>query len=111
MSSSGLRTAGALLLLAVAGLALRLCGLDAMLPQLPEPDNCYLTQVALLGDPSPEAQTHRDYAKYPHLVARLVRLAPPVPEAQPGDPIERHLELAAATSLRPRRAIAWIAAL
>ncbi len=111
MFAKRLHIAVALTLLTLVGLALRLWGLDAMLPQLPEPDNCYLTQVRLVADGSPAAQVHHEYAKYPHLIARLLHLLPAPTPATSQDELELHLEHAEVPSLRPRLLIACIASL
>jgi 4-amino-4-deoxy-L-arabinose transferase-like glycosyltransferase len=112
MNPPGPRTAAALVvLLTLAALALRLWGIGAMLPVLPEPDNCYLTQVSLVADGSPEAQVRRDYAKYPHLIARILQALPEERAATGGESLKQHLELAGSSSLRPRLVIACIAAL
>ena len=105
------QTVVSIVLLTLLAFTLRWVGLGAMLPQLPEPDNCYVTQVRLLSDESPQAQLHRDYAKYPHLIARVLQLWPAARPAQAGDSIEQHLELASQDSLRPRKLIALLATL
>jgi dolichyl-phosphate-mannose-protein mannosyltransferase len=102
-----------ILLLSLAGLALRLTGIGCMLPQIPEQDNCYVMQVRLVADGSHESAIQWDYSKYPHLISRLLLLAGDPDEAggPPPRSLEEHLDLASRDSLRPRILIALIGAL
>jgi hypothetical protein len=96
-----------LLLLALA-LALRLPGLDALLPHHAEPDDHAVRQAQRLrgGDPGADPWS---WGKYGHLVARLLWLMPAPATDAPLDAehLDEHLRLAGADHLRAR----WISAL
>ena len=87
--------------------AIRLPGIGFLLPHLPEPDDHIVRQVELLALPREEALADRSYGKYPHLIAHLARLLPPIEPAEPSAALGEHLQRAAAPYVRVR----WIVAL
>ena len=75
-----------LLLLLAAPLALRLAGANHMLPHLAEPDAHVVDQVELFRTASEEARREsKAWAKYPHLLSRLLALWPA--DEPPGEPV------------------------
>lgn len=107
--------AGALLLLFAAAIALRLGGLDYLLPHTPEPDAYVVEQARILRAGVPEeALESRVWGKYPHLLARILALRPapePPPEPPSRQNLEDHLRAASAPMLEGRRLAAWLSAL
>jgi hypothetical protein len=118
--SRSLSAAGlvALLVLTGLGLALRLTGLDHLLPHRTEMDAHITTQVrALVEEGGWERDDPRRVNAYPTLIARLALLAPfraGPPAAHPADPgaaaLAAHREAAAVYHLRVRAIVALAAA-
>lgn len=104
-------------LLAVALLAgcaaLRLVGLDWLLPEALEQDAHIPVQVRLMDGASDAGARATDWGAYPHLVARLAWLLTPGEERgdQPGLALEQHLRRARWPVLRVRLVVALLSLL
>ena len=109
--SSPRRIAVVVAALFVAALALRLHGLDWLLPQVAEPDVHLAVQLeAFRTDVEPAGwETHE--AKYPHLIARVLQALPGL-AADPGSTsVGEHLRAASGAILEVRALVALLSAL
>jgi 4-amino-4-deoxy-L-arabinose transferase-like glycosyltransferase len=108
-SSLGPRLGLALLL--VAGLALRLVGLDHGLPHSTEPDGLvFATQTALIRSGAEHPERVREWGYYPQLVPRIAALLPAPEEAAPAS-LAGQLAAAARPWHDPRLVVALLSLL
>ncbi len=92
----------------LAALVLRLVGIGYLLPYMPEPDDVYAMQPAMLRGEF----WHPDYASYPLMVGKLLN-AWPAGEAKfdASSHLDVHLERASSDALHARLLVACIASL
>ena len=107
------RTWGALALLTLAALVLRIVGIGYGLPCWEEPDPDIVGHVDLVRSGWTTAGVEHPEQQYPHLIADIARLLPARPDPAAGSPrtLEEHLQAASWTHLQVRWIVALLATL